>query len=116
MITQEQFNTVVLGLAAQGWKKSKTLEGARCLYRSQNGLKCAIGQMIPDDQYRRVMDRRGRSWTSREFHNEGMLKNIAPNEFDALQSAHDRARSAFDMEQRFQRLAADLELEWPIND
>jgi len=42
-------------LAAQRMR-SMTL-GNRCCYRSPNGLKCAVGCLIPDDRYNPIFDR-----------------------------------------------------------
>lgn len=47
---QDTFNQVYLGLAAQGFKQSANRRGD-CLYRGPNGLKCAAGQVIPDDKF-----------------------------------------------------------------
>lgn len=52
---QEIFDVVYRGLAGQGFKRSMaTLPGTLypgCSYRGNDGLKCAIGQLIPDDKY-----------------------------------------------------------------
>lgn len=51
---QEIFDTVVKGLAAQGWKKSgvDAPEGNfKCMYRGPNNLRCAAGMLIPDVRY-----------------------------------------------------------------
>lgn len=50
MTEQEVFDTVKKHLLTQN-KKAKNGSGAICLYRTPNGLKCAIGCMIPDDKY-----------------------------------------------------------------
>lgn len=49
MNKQEMFNKVWLGLQAQGWKQS--IIGTTCRYRGPEGLKCAVGHLIPDDKY-----------------------------------------------------------------
>jgi hypothetical protein len=49
MTSQEIFDTVVAHLLQQG-KQSKS-ESDICLYRSDDGLKCAIGALIPDSDY-----------------------------------------------------------------
>lgn len=52
---QETFNTVVLGIVKQGGPSRKPLEepmtGSCCRYRDDEGRKCAIGQIIPDELY-----------------------------------------------------------------
>jgi len=47
---QEIFDKAYLGIAAQGFVMSQQNLG-RCAYRGAHGLKCAIGQLIPDDRY-----------------------------------------------------------------
>lgn len=62
---QEIFNTVATHLFNQGRpaarimrdKDGKEHAGA-CLYRTDDGLKCAVGVMIPDDIYRISMENR----------------------------------------------------------
>jgi len=51
MTKQEMFDKACEGLAAQGWQKSRALNGAACLYRGPYGLKCAVGHIIPDEIY-----------------------------------------------------------------
>ena len=48
MTNQEAFTTVVLHLRKQG---RPAREGFDCLYRAPDGCKCAVGALIPDDQY-----------------------------------------------------------------
>lgn len=48
MTQQEIFNTVVEHLLTQN---VRSLDGEICMYRSKEGLKCAIGCLIPDDEY-----------------------------------------------------------------
>jgi len=52
MTPQEIFDTVVAHLLQQG-KQSKSNV---CLYRSDDGLKCAIGALIPDSEYDPAME------------------------------------------------------------
>jgi hypothetical protein len=51
---QEIFETVVKALALQG-KPSKTETGG-CYYRNVFGMKCAVGVLIPDEDYDPVME------------------------------------------------------------
>ncbi len=46
---QEIFDKVATHLLTQLEKSIE--DGARCMYRSPDGLKCAIGCLIPDNQY-----------------------------------------------------------------
>lgn len=49
MTEQEIFNIVWTGMASQGWKKSHDPITGRCLYRQDDGCKCAVGWLVPDD-------------------------------------------------------------------
>ncbi len=53
-------NKVVLGLAGQGWRRSIRNEAfgslPRCAYRGAEGMKCAVGHVIPDDVYTQSME------------------------------------------------------------
>lgn len=53
---QEQFNTVVRGLAGQGWRQSRDPSAGNCLLRGPDGRKCAIGHLIPDPLYQKKME------------------------------------------------------------
>ncbi len=50
MEPQKAFDTMVTHLRKQG-EQSKVSEGTKCLYRSDMGLKCAVGCLIPDGDY-----------------------------------------------------------------
>lgn len=59
---QEVFDQVVLHLLAQGERSVGDVNGSRCLYRGSNGLKCAAGCLIGDDEY--VITMEGWGWDS----------------------------------------------------
>ena len=49
---QGQFEKVVRGLAAQGWRQSVLGPGSpACRYRGIDNRKCALGHLIPDAEY-----------------------------------------------------------------
>lgn len=54
---QEVFDTVVLHLLKQEAKAEG--EDGECLYRDPEGRKCAVGCLIPDEQYRDHMEGKG---------------------------------------------------------
>jgi hypothetical protein len=58
MNTQEAFTTIVTHLAKQAKKALSVGDGSAsyCMYRSPEGLKCALGCLIPDDLYEPAMD------------------------------------------------------------
>ncbi len=48
MTNQETFDRVAAHLLNQG---ERSYVGEACAYRGKNGLKCAVGCLIPDDRY-----------------------------------------------------------------
>lgn len=53
---QQIFDTVLTKLREQG-VASETSDG-QCLYRGPNGLKCAVGHLIPDNVFKRDWEHR----------------------------------------------------------
>lgn len=53
MTLQETFDKVVNGLRKQG---CRSLKNGRCRYRGDNGRKCAVGMVIPDEDYNPDME------------------------------------------------------------
>lgn len=51
---QETFDAMVWHLRRQ--KQKSMLRNGLCVYRSPNGLMCAVGFLIPDEDYRRSME------------------------------------------------------------
>lgn len=60
MTNQEAFDTIVAHLRQQNDRAVLILDGAEqgssCMYRTAAGLKCAVGCLIPDDQYHADFD------------------------------------------------------------
>lgn len=57
MKAQEIFDTVVVHLLEQGEKSiSSKLGYSSCRYRGPNGLRCAVGCVIPDDIWEPAME------------------------------------------------------------
>jgi hypothetical protein len=56
MDRQAIFTKAYLGLKAQNFERSMAIFGAhnhaQCAYRGENGMKCALGHCIPDEQYK----------------------------------------------------------------
>jgi hypothetical protein len=105
MTNQEAFTTVVLHLRKQGRPARK---GTDCRYRAPDGCKCAIGALIPDDQY--------------DFELEGSnvfaithlpaLQYLNPGMLYDLQNLHD-LYDPKEWESRFEYLAGKYKLEVP---
>ena len=47
---QEIFDIVAVHLLTQN-KRAVAVNGSSCMYRTETGLKCAIGCLIPDEKY-----------------------------------------------------------------
>ena len=57
---QEIYDTVARHLFSQGRKAAVRIGGVySCVYRGPRGLKCAVGCLIRDDEYDRVMENHG---------------------------------------------------------
>lgn len=109
---QEIFDLAWNGLKAQGFKRSKVVGGPRCLYRSQNGLKCAIGHCIPDEIYSPLMEEEG---LDKVMEIIGVPDNLFPFAED-LQHAHDGAESPAGMEGNLRRFAERHSLTIPAQE
>jgi hypothetical protein len=48
---QEIFTKAYAGLKSQGFERSTGGRRGACMYRGENGMKCAVGWPIPDDKY-----------------------------------------------------------------
>ena len=84
---QEIFNTVAKHLLTQN-KRSEATDGL-CMYRSDAGLRCAIGCLIPDEKYSAALEGMGMDRSE--------VKNALPDKYQcadmsflcSLQSIHD---------------------------
>ena len=56
MNAQEIFDKVMTHLATQGHRAINRFNN--CVYRSPNGDKCAVGCLIPDDEYTSAFERK----------------------------------------------------------
>lgn len=54
---QEVFDYVVNHLLTQN-KQARLADDSDCAYRTEDGLKCAVGCLIPDDLYKPEFERR----------------------------------------------------------
>jgi len=115
MNAQEVFNTVVAHLRAQG-KQSLSKDGT-CAYRGEDGLKCAAGILIEDNEYvpemehrtfRALLTQAGASYycasLAQRFTDPGIKEMIY-----TLQDVHDKADPK-DWELNFEKTAYGWEL------
>lgn len=109
---QEVFDYVVGSLFKQG-EQSMDSSGS-CRYRGENGCMCAIGWLIPDDDYQGGLE--GKCVTG---HHPlvAILKNLGHTPhmemLFQLQSVHDNyTTTANNWRSKFETLASELNLKW----
>lgn len=56
VIQQQVFDEAYAGAKAQDFKIARYGENPNCFYRTREGLKCDVGQLIPDDRYNRAFE------------------------------------------------------------
>lgn len=119
MTPKEIFNTVVTHLYTQK-KQAYDNRNNTCAYRTPEGLKCAIGCLIPDDDYDYRMD----GIDSQGFYLGGSMEAIVANfpnnipsyfkdNFDflfKLQGIHDGAEVDNDIDRNFKMRTLTIEL------
>lgn len=80
---QEVFDTVLKHLRTQS---VQCMENSECTYRNAEGLKCAIGALIDDEDYHPSMG----GGTARELQARyGLLKGVDTEFLSQLQHTHD---------------------------
>jgi hypothetical protein len=108
---QEMFDTMVRGLASQGWERSlASVEMSdRCAYRGDEGRKCAVGWLIPDEAYRPEME----GWPVLHVLEECAVPSSMAYWIRRAQLEHDTRFGCLNMRGRFQALADRLGFDWP---
>ena len=84
MTNQEAFETMVRHLRKQG-EKSVNAKGT-CVYRGPKALRCAVGCLIPDDQYKRSFEGETAECIAKKV---PALSDIEPGILSEMQSIHD---------------------------
>ena len=109
MSCQEAFTAAFLGLKAQGFRQAAIPDGP-CAYRTPDGLKCALGHLIPDDKYRPDME----SWGVNDLLENQVLTPQGPrNLLYQLQAIHDTTPNPDKLQNRLRAFAAANHLEVP---
>jgi hypothetical protein len=107
MDKQTFFNITAERLIKQG-KPAYDDDIATCVYRTETGLKCGVGQHIPADEYSPDMEENNASGM---FHMSPTLSRIAeavsPKFMDIIQTAHDGGN--------YMDYNADTRIEYPEN-
>lgn len=104
MTKQEIFTKAYLGLKGQGFAKAYSESRQGCQYRAPDGLRCAIGHVLPDELYVEMFDEKFLSGS--ELKQYVSIFDEVPDEFlDDLQGIHDNSYSAESMEHRLLQFA-----------
>lgn len=113
MEIQEALNIAVRGVVKQGRLATSAVGG--CFYqKGQNGPRCAIGQLLTDEQLHLVMANEANSTPVSGLVNRGILDSSFRHPFFAqLQSAHDSANSVQEFVEKAKELAAVQGLTFP---
>ena len=117
--TQEIFDLVVEHLFTQG---RPAYDGNRgCMYRTHDGLRCAVGVLIPDDFYDPAFEKNIAATVIQELF-DADLADWREHEYllNALQLAHDKCLrdpdgtfNTTDLARRLRNTAARFSLEYP---
>lgn len=109
--TQQVFDQIVNHLRKQG-KPSMDKHGNGCLYHGPNGLKCAAGCLIADDEYSPEMDNNPADDTTWQYLID---TGVVPSHFSKLiihmQHLHDLKHHE-DWESEFEKAAQTFDLEY----
>lgn len=108
---QEIFDTAYRGLEAQGFKQS--LNGSGCSYRGDDGRKCAIGHIIPDERYNSDME----GIAADNLADKCLNDLIAISDYDfiwRLQRCHDGSYEPKAMQECLRELADGYDLTVPV--
>lgn len=110
-LNQTTFNRMVKGVFEQGATAVTTnrFNLRTCQYRTNEGLKCAVGQLIKDEDYGPHME----DEPSDTVYNVAEQYNIPSELLFATQEAHDDAVDLDDFFARASQVARDFNLEMP---
>ena len=96
---------------------SKNVNGNGCAYRGVDGLRCAAGCFISDDEYKPEMDKIGKTIIGMGWH-EMVKEGFAPSKHEKLihelQAIHDTEDVCFWI-QRLEFLAVKFDLEFNLD-
>lgn len=107
---QDAFDIALNGIRKQNYKRSLKKEDF-CAYRGKNGLRCALGHMIPNKLYKSGMEGLTPACSLfRDFPELGVyLENVDVGLLTNLQCAHDSylTYEKWDYEDRMKEIAKD---------
>lgn len=113
MELQEMFDRVAIHMLTQN---AKSMLGSYCAYRGANGLRCALGHLIPDSKYSTSFETLGLEAIERQGRGSALLDALGivakSKQFDlavTLQNVHD-CYSPIEWRKRLQEVALDFGL------
>ena len=109
---QKFFNTSYAGLRDQGFNMS---EDFSCMYRSDNGRRCALGFLIPDDKYNQNIEGSGPGEVAHLIVGDDFDSDVVKF-FEDLQVCHDESSSSEDMKWRLGKFAEEHNLTVPTDE
>lgn len=111
-MNQQHFETMVRGLAAQGWEQSmRTADyGPQCAYRGDEGRKCAAGHLLPDEKYSPDMESQT---CSSALVSSALPADVLLNHLSTCQGMHDRNNNPVEMRQAFIDFASRVGFTFP---
>lgn len=110
MQNQEAFDKVVRHLFTQKVKSELEDGGLYCAYRGNNGTKCAVGCLIPDDKYSFTMEMKTVLRLVDNF--PGILVGYDLRLLNRLQQTHDSCKVS-EWETELRSLAVQFNLTFP---
>ena len=123
MTNQEAFDQAVTWCLAQGRKSEggrlvtfasrEVVSRPMCLYRGPDGLRCAVGTLIPDVEYQGGFDD-GRLVLDAVQACVPSLAGVSTRLLSALQNVHDQEKPS-EWRAWFLGVAVDFGLTWPLD-
>jgi hypothetical protein len=111
---QEAFTTVAKHLLAQNARSVSIFDYGSCLYRGEDGRKCAIGCLIPDNLYEEDMEDKPVVQLCADFSSLVQLfEGVTTELLEDLQIIHDREEIS-DWEKVLRETAAKFNLKWEL--
>jgi hypothetical protein len=115
MNNQQAFDTMVQHLRKQG-QRSRERDSTTCAYRGADGLKCAVGALIPDEIYNEEIE--GKSITRLLISERNtfpelskLFEGVDEQLLDGMQNIHDYSEPN-QWEYNFKSIAEDYNLNY----
>jgi hypothetical protein len=112
---QDAFDKVLKAIRKQKYIQSNDDSKGICAYRGPDGLRCAVGHLLPSSLYRKEMEGRRAGALKRIYPEiEKYFKNVDGYLLNDLQRAHDfslgRKGNSIDWETKMKQIAFDYSL------